>query len=360
MKGCRAMKARCNQSSKPIVKNKVATKPKTNARLITSTAALLTVLTGLSIIHWTQLEEKSMPALAMEPIARKEVNEPRMVAVAPKLVEQVTPAQRPREQVNPPAPEQAVARVEDLKAAAPVDSKAAQCEAMKRYPELGRYGSAFNKDFLLRMKRYQAEKPELFQNAKWPLVVANEVALSGVPIFARGEDDGRENCSHARTLLPSEPEWRFLRAYREGGDIVVPNAVATVFGWDSSLKVFDPDDNGKCASGRGTRDNPGLMGCALPVSMERRSTVGSPFPKVPWMQWFTPVVVTYNGKSITVPLIDNGPSAPKPGDRVRAGIDLTPAACLALGISLDDIRKNRVAFNVSFRLPGAGRLASLD
>src|SRR4030095_4361913 len=57
-----------------------------------------------------------------------------------------------------------------------------------------------------------------------------------------------------RVLLPSAPEWQFLKAYREGDHSVVPDAIATVFGWDPSLGVRDPDDNGECASGRGTRD----------------------------------------------------------------------------------------------------------
>jgi hypothetical protein len=160
----------------------------------------------------------------------------------------------------------------------------------------------------------------------------------------------------SRVLLPSAPEWRFLKVYREGDDLVVPHAVATVFGWDTALGVRDPDDNGECASGRGTREHPGILGCALPVSTSRKSTRGSAFPKVPKLPWLTPVIVTRGAKTITVQLIDNGPSAPPLNDPAPAGIDLTPSACLALGIPLEDIRRNRVAFNVSFRLPGAGRL----
>ena len=161
--------------------------------------------------------------------------------------------------------------------------------------------------------------------------------------------------SEGRVLLPSEPEWRFLKVYREGDEIVVPDAIATVFGWDTALGIRDPDDNGECSSGKSTKDHPGLMGCALPVSEARRSTRGSAFPKVPGLPWLTKVVVARGGKTITVELVDNGPSAPPPNDPEPAGIDLTPAACLALGASLEDIRRNRVAFKVSFRLPGAGK-----
>ena len=136
---------------------------------------------------------------------------------------------------------------------------------------------------------------------------------------------------------------------------MVPDAIATVLGWDTSLGVRDPDDNGECASGRGTRDHPGILGCALPVSASRKSTRGSAFPKVPTLPWFSRVIVTRASKSIAVELIDNGPSAPPANDPAPAGIDLAPAACLALGIPLEDIRRNRVAFDVSFRLRGAGQ-----
>ena len=155
--------------------------------------------------------------------------------------------------------------------------------------------------------------------------------------------------------LPSNPEWSFLRAYQDGADVVVHHTIATVFGHDTKLDVKDPNDNGRCASGRGTWANPGLLGCALPVSVARRSTLGSPFARLSGLSWFSQVEVTYQGRTITVQLIDNGPSAPKSGDSVPAGIDLTPAACLALGIPLENIRANRVSFPVSFRVLGAGQ-----
>lgn len=155
--------------------------------------------------------------------------------------------------------------------------------------------------------------------------------------------------------LPSSSEWKFLCAYQQGRDVIVHHTIATVFGHDTSLGVKDPNDNGRCASGRGTEANPGILGCALPVSLARRSTVGSPFAQLAGLPWFTKVEVTYRGRTITVQLIDNGPSAPKSSDKIPAGIDLTPAACLALGIPLESIRANRVSFPVSFRVKGAMR-----
>ncbi len=228
----------------------------------------------------------------------------------------------------------------------------AQAEAVRAYPELGRSGSAFNLAFLARVSRARMEKPLLFTFDRWPIILANEVADAGIPAVGT---DSFQLPSSQRQLLPSSSEWQFLKVYRDGDDIVVPHAVATVFGHDTELNVRDPQDSGRCASGRGTLQNPGLLGCALPVSGAHRSTAGSAFAKLPNLPWFSSVIVTHAGRSITVELVDNGPSAPGMKDPVPAGIDLTPAACIALGISIDDIRNNRAAFDVSYRLPGAGR-----
>ncbi len=47
---------------------------------------------------------------------------------------------------------------------------------MKKYRELGKAESAFNVEFVVRVKRYQAEKPDFFKDAAWPLKLADEVA----------------------------------------------------------------------------------------------------------------------------------------------------------------------------------------
>ena len=52
----------------------------------------------------------------------------------------------------------------------------AQAEAIRKYPELGKAGSAFNVEFLARAKRYQTEKPDFAKDPAWPLKLADEVA----------------------------------------------------------------------------------------------------------------------------------------------------------------------------------------
>lgn len=201
-------------------------------------------------------------------------------------------------------------------------------------------GSRIGRGFTLAMRK-ESPKPAL------PMVPSPTTsATSGSSFEIRPS-------SFPGRRLPSSSEWKFLCAYQQGRDVIVHHAIATVFGHDTSLGVKDPNDNGRCASGRGTEANPGILGCALPVSLARRSTVGSPFAQLAGLPWFTEVEVTYRGRTITVQLIDNGPSAPKIGDKIPAGIDLTPAACLALGIPLESIRANRVSFPVSFRVKGA-------
>lgn len=48
--------------------------------------------------------------------------------------------------------------------------------ALKEYPELGDASSAFNHEFVARFNRYRTENPAFFYNAKWPQVLADEVA----------------------------------------------------------------------------------------------------------------------------------------------------------------------------------------
>lgn len=52
----------------------------------------------------------------------------------------------------------------------------AQKIALQKYPDLGAATSEFNKAFLTLHKKYQKEKPELFLENSWPLVIADEVA----------------------------------------------------------------------------------------------------------------------------------------------------------------------------------------
>lgn len=55
-------------------------------------------------------------------------------------------------------------------------TQAAQAEAVKKHPELGKAGSAFNLEFVATIKRYQKEKPEFFKDPAWPLKLADELA----------------------------------------------------------------------------------------------------------------------------------------------------------------------------------------
>ena len=89
----------------------------------------------------------------------------------------------------------------------------------------------------------------------------------------------------------------------------------------------DASDNGETASG--VQDHVyGVTGCSLPVCGRGAATEGSPIPRLPWK---IPVRVYCHstGKTITVPLIDVGPSF-----GTDHAIDLTEAAFNALGLPL--------------------------
>lgn len=50
----------------------------------------------------------------------------------------------------------------------------AQVEAVRRFPDLGVSGTKLHSEFLTRYRRYQSEKPGYFQDAAWPVTLAEE------------------------------------------------------------------------------------------------------------------------------------------------------------------------------------------
>ena len=139
------------------------------------------------------------------------------------------------------------------------------------------------------------------------------------------------------TLLHGDGRYPFT-ARIVGDDLVVRGARATWFGGAN-----DPLDDGRTASGVSTRKHPEILGCALPMS-GHRVTQGSPLPNLPWLKTQVEVTCPATGKSLTVALIDLGPSAPP---RAHAAIDLTVAAFRALGGNL-----RRGELTVDFRVLG--------
>ncbi|MBA7714579.1 hypothetical protein ES703_123605 [subsurface metagenome] len=114
-----------------------------------------------------------------------------------------------------------------------------------------------------------------------------------------------------------------------GDDIVVRDVTSTWFGG-----IDDPSDNGRTASGLSTRDNPDLIGCALPMDRAGSpKTDGSPIPKLPYLTTIVAVTNKKTGTSLSVKLIDLGPAKPPAS---RHALDLTKAAFRALGGNPDD------------------------
>jgi hypothetical protein len=52
----------------------------------------------------------------------------------------------------------------------------AQKEAVRRFPQVGVNGSAANKAYVSRYRKYQQERPEYFKSQDWPLRLAEEVS----------------------------------------------------------------------------------------------------------------------------------------------------------------------------------------
>ncbi len=138
----------------------------------------------------------------------------------------------------------------------------------------------------------------------------------------------------------TDSDWAFTVRV-DGDDLVCDDTTATWFGG-----CDDPLDNGQTASGIPTCGNPDLLGCALPVVGHHPSTKGSPLAFSPRIPWHTQVEVTHKatGKTITVPLLDNGPAK-----WAKDGIDLTKAAFKVFAPIKVGVIK------VSFRVKGAAK-----
>jgi len=130
-----------------------------------------------------------------------------------------------------------------------------------------------------------------------------------------------------RVIQPRDPAFKFV-VEAIGDDLVIRNVTATWFSGPG-----DPSDTGRTASGVSTRDNPKLLGCALPMDGFRfHKTDGSPIPKLPWGT-LVRVVNRISGQTESFPLIDLGPSKYATSG---AAIDLTATAFTLLGGNTDD------------------------
>lgn len=150
------------------------------------------------------------------------------------------------------------------------------------------------------------------------------------------------------TLLRGDGSFSFT-AVVSGNDIVVNDVTSTWFGGND-----DPNDNGQTASGLSTRDNPDLVGCALPMDRAGSPrTDGSPIPKLPYLSTMVSVTNRKNNMTLSVKLIDLGPAKPPAS---RHALDLTKAAFKALGGNPDDgvMRVDYTIVGGARHLPGSG------
>lgn len=122
-----------------------------------------------------------------------------------------------------------------------------------------------------------------------------------------------------------------FRPYVPGENIRADSVKGTRFGG-----ADDSQDGGTTASGISTANHPELLGCSLPFRQVVRGkpfgpTLGSPIPHLPYLITHVTITSHKTGKSITVPLLDIGPSK-----GTNHGIDMTNATVKALGLALSD------------------------
>ncbi len=133
----------------------------------------------------------------------------------------------------------------------------------------------------------------------------------------------------------------------EGDDLWGRDVRASWFGGPD-----DREDSGETASGVNTRRHPDIIGCALPMDgFHHPATNGSPLPKLPW-NTYVRVTNPRNNKTLSVPLIDLGPSLRAPS---HGAIDLTETAFKQLGG-----KPSAGIMPVTYSIPGAARFLPAD
>jgi hypothetical protein len=139
-----------------------------------------------------------------------------------------------------------------------------------------------------------------------------------------------------RPVLNGDGTWPF-QAVIDGEDILVKDIVITCFGGWGRGNIADPQDNGRTASGRNTK-NEAIEGVSVAMNSVYfpemkakdpagyKALLGSPLPR---MDWGTKVEVTINGQTFTPKdgIVDLGPGKGATKNKAEPhALDLTPLA----------------------------------
>lgn len=169
----------------------------------------------------------------------------------------------------------------------------------------------------------------------------------------------------AGTVLRGDGTWPYT-ARIEGDDIVCENIVITCFGGWGAGHNADPQDSGRTASGKNTKQD-WIDGVSIAMDarqfrgMEQndpagyRALAGAPFPKIPWG---TPVEVTIAGKKYTPRdgIVDLGPGKHASRPNEPHALDLTPPAAQVFrpGVAIARLATGFSAIG-SFRIIGGAK-----
>lgn len=128
-------------------------------------------------------------------------------------------------------------------------------------------------------------------------------------------------------FLLGDGTWPFVPRIDQG-DIVIDDIICTCFGGGD-----DSQDDGNTASGVNTKSNPDLQGASVPMDVrgwnhlterEHGALDGCPIPVV---DWFTPIQIESNGRTLVTQIIDLGPGKQATTNPSEPhAVDLTVAA----------------------------------
>lgn len=101
-----------------------------------------------------------------------------------------------------------------IPAFAQADAKASQAEANRKFPDLAKAGSDFNKAFVAKLQAARAAKDRTLFRSDWPMIIANAVASElGVQPVAQPDDPAKARQEEAlRAQREAAEQWRYNAA----------------------------------------------------------------------------------------------------------------------------------------------------